>query len=235
MSFDGRVVMITGAAGNLGRAVASAFAARGASLALLDISTAVLDAAYPERDGKRTVLLPTDLLDGESVKRAAATVMQRWGRIDALCNIAGGFRMGTPVHETPGATWKLMLDLNTGTLINAAQAVVPHMLAARSGRIVNIGSMAALSASAQMGAYAASKSMVVRLTEAMSAELREQGINVNCVLPSVIDTPQNRTDMPSADPNRWVSPHDLAQVLLFLCSDAARAIHGAAIPVTNLS
>jgi NAD(P)-dependent dehydrogenase (short-subunit alcohol dehydrogenase family) len=234
VSFDEQVVMITGAAGNLGRAVGSAFAAAGARLTLLDLNADILQRAWPGADPRR-LLLAADLMDPASVKRAADATLERFGRIDALCNIAGGFRMGPPVHETPAATWKLMLDLNAGTLLNTAQAVVPAMLAARYGKIVNIASMAGLAGGAKMGAYSASKSAVIRLTESMSAELRDQGINVNCIMPSVIDTPQNRADMPDADPKRWVAPEDLAQVILFLCSDAARAIHGVALPVTNLA
>jgi NAD(P)-dependent dehydrogenase (short-subunit alcohol dehydrogenase family) len=234
MSFQHKTVLITGAAGNLGRAVASAFAAAGAALILLDIDGAMLRAAYPGEDAGR-LLLAADLGDARAVEHAVARAHAHYGRIDALCNLAGGFRMGPPVHETPAETWNLLMDLNAGTLLNAVRAVVPRMLAAGAGRIVNIGAGSALSGKGQMGAYCASKSAVIRLTESMAAELREAGINVNCVLPSIIDTPQNRKDMPGADPRRWVAPPDLAQVILFLCSDAARAIHGAAIPVSGLS
>jgi NAD(P)-dependent dehydrogenase (short-subunit alcohol dehydrogenase family) len=156
-------------------------------------------------------------------------------RVDILCNIAGGFRMGQPIHETSDDTWDLMLGLNARSVLNCARAVVPGMLAAGGGKIVNVGAIAALSGKANMGAYIASKSAVIRLTESMAAELREEGINVNCVLPSTIDTPQNRKDMPKADPKRWVAPEALADVVLFLASDAARAIHGASIPVAGLS
>ena len=142
--------------------------------------------------------------------------------------------MGQPVHETPEDSWELMLGLNAKSVINCARAVVPGMLAAGRGKIVNIAALAGLSGKANMGAYSASKSAVIRLTESMSAELRDRGINVNCILPSTIDTPQNRADMPKADPRRWVAPDALADVVLFLASDAARAIHGAAIPVNGL-
>ncbi|MBL6751135.1 MAG: SDR family NAD(P)-dependent oxidoreductase [Nevskia sp.] len=234
MSFSDKTVLITGAAGNLGRAVASAFAAAGAALVLLDIDEHHLRAAYPGQDARR-LLLAADLGDGGAVEQAVARAVVHYGRIDALCNLAGGFRMGPPVHETPADTWNLLMDLNVGTLLNAVRAVVPKMLAAGGGRIVNVGAGSALSGKAQMGAYCASKSAVIRLTESMAAELREHGVNVNCVLPSIIDTPQNRTDMPTADPRRWVAPRDLAHVILFLCSDDARAIHGASIPVSGLS
>jgi NAD(P)-dependent dehydrogenase (short-subunit alcohol dehydrogenase family) len=127
------------------------------------------------------------------------------------------------------------MDINARSLIHAAGAVVPHMLKAGHGRIVNVGANAAQKGVARMGAYCAAKGAVIRLTEAMSAELREHGINVNCVLPTIIDTPENRAGIPKADPRRWVAPADLAAVILFLSSDTARAVHGAALPVTGLS
>src|SRR5438132_13893016 len=231
VTFEGKTCLITGAAGNLGRAVAAAFASAGASLVLIDLDDKVLRSAFG-RDDERKLLLRADLLDAASVAQAVAAV--RFPGIDVLCNIAGGFRMGHPVHETPESVWELMLDLNAKSVINTARAVVPKMLAAGRGKIVNIGAVAGLAGKANMGAYSASKSAVIRLTESMSVELRDKGINVNCVLPSVIDTPQNRADMPGADPRRWVAPEALADVILFLSSDAARAVHGAAIPVTGL-
>ena len=206
-----RTVVITGASGNLGRAVANAFAKD--KLVLLDVKSGV------------------DLLDPKSVQAAVSKL----DRIDVLCNIAGGFRMGTPVHETSDKDWNFLMDLNARTVLNMSRAVVPAMLKAGGGKIVNIGAFAAQKGAAQMGAYIASKSAVIRLTETMAAELREQNINVNCVLPTIIDTPENRAAMPKADPKRWVAPVDLAQVILFLASDAARAIHGAALPVSGLS
>ena len=227
-------VLITGASGNLGRAVAAAFAARGANLALLDRNRAHLDAAFGG-ESERRMLVAADLLDAAAVDAAAASVAARFGRIDVLCNIAGGFRMGTPVHATPDADWNFLQDLNARTVLHTARAVVPRMLAAGRGRIVNVGAFAAQRGPADMGAYVAAKSAVIRLTESMAAELRDKGINVNCVLPTIIDTPENRKAMPEADPARWVAPDDLASVIAFLASDAARAIHGAAVPVTGLS
>jgi NAD(P)-dependent dehydrogenase (short-subunit alcohol dehydrogenase family) len=234
MSFDNKVVLITGAAGNLGRAVAAAFAAAGATLALVDISEAVLTKAYPGQDTKR-LPLAADLMDATSASKAVDTALGELGRIDCLCNVAGGFHYGPAVHETPPELWKRMMDLNAGTVLNMAHAVVPAMLKAGGGRIVNIAAGGGLKGAGHMAAYSAAKSAVIRLTESMSAELREQGINVNCVLPSIIDTPANRADMPGADPRKWVAPEDLASVILFLCSDAARAIHGASVPVSGLS
>ena len=224
-----RTVMLTGAAGNLGRAVASAFAEAGDNLVLLDLKPGAL------QTNDRQLYVATNLLDAQSVQSAVEQAVQRFKRIDVLCNIAGGFRMGAAVHETSDKDWDLMLNLNARTMLNMSRAVVPVMLKGGGGKIVNIGAFAAQKGAAQMGAYIASKSAVIRLTETMAAELREQNINVNCVLPTIIDTPENRSAMPKADPKRWVAPQDLAQVIVFLASDAARAIHGAALPVAGLS
>ena len=222
-----RTVMLTGAAGNLGRAVASAFA--NANLVLLDLKRGDL------QDSDRQLFVETDLLNPQAVQAAVDKAVERFKSVDVLCNIAGGFRMGPPVHETTDKDWDFMFNVNARTALNMSRAVVPVMLKAGGGKIVNIGAFAAQKGAAQMGAYIASKSAVIRLTETMAAELREKNINVNCVLPTIIDTPENRKAMPDADPKRWVAPQDLAQVIQFLASDAARAIHGAALPVTGLS
>jgi NAD(P)-dependent dehydrogenase (short-subunit alcohol dehydrogenase family) len=227
MPFTGRTVMLTGAAGNLGRAVAAAFAGRGASLVLLDRRAGSGDA--------KRLWLAVDLLDAQSVQAAVDQAIERFARIDVLCNLAGAFRMGAPVHETSAGDWDFLLGVNARTVLNTAKAVVPRMLAAGGGKIVNVGAYAAQKGAAHMGAYLASKSAVIRLTETMAAELRSRNINVNCVLPTIIDTPENRAAMPDADPDRWVAPRDLAEAIVFLASDAARAIHGAALPVTGLS
>ena len=231
--FAGQTALITGAAGNLGQAVARAFERDGARLALLDVDAARLRATYPPGDG--CLALAVDLFDRDAVARAADAVRARFGRIDILCNIAGGFRMGPAVHETPADLWRLMIDLNATSIIHAAGAVVPGMLAQGGGKIVNIASVAGLHANAAMGAYGAAKAAVIRLTESMAGELRDKGINVNCVMPSVIDTPENRRDMPGADPAKWVAPEALADVILFLASNEARALNGAAVPVVGLS
>ena len=229
MPFTDRTVVITGASGNLGRAVAKAFAELGARLALLDLKQGDL------KDSPNQIFLATNLLDADSVGTAVGKALERFGRIDVLCNIAGGFRMGAPVHETKEKDWDFLFGLNARSVLNAARAAVPVMLEGGGGKIVNIGAFAAQHGAANMGPYIASKSAVIRLTETMAAELREKNVNVNCVLPTIIDTPENRAAMPNADPRKWVAPQDLAAVIVFLASDAARAIHGAAIPVTGLS
>jgi len=232
MRFKGKNVLVTGAAGNLGKAVAAGFAAEGAALVLFDIDDKTLRAAYPST---AHLLVPVNLLDPASVAAAVDVALKKVGRIDVLANIAGGFRMGDPVHATPVDTWRLMIELNAGTVMNMARAVVPGMLVNGGGKIVSIAATAGLGGKPDMGAYGASKAAVIRLTESMAGELRDKGINVNCVMPSIIDTPQNRADMPSAEPKKWVAPEALADVIMFLASDAARAVHGAAVPVVGLS
>lgn len=231
--FTGRTVMITGAAGHLGRAVAAAFAERGASLVLVDRTREALEKAFGGEDERR-LFVPTNLLEPREVEAAAAEALLRFEHLDVLCNIAGGFRMGEAVHETSDATWDFLFDLNARTLLHACRAVVPHLIERGRGAVVNVGAFSALKGAANTGAYVASKAAVIRLTESMSLELRELGINVNCVLPTTLDTPDNRAAMPDADPSHWVAPADLAAVIVFLASDAARAVHGAAVPVTGL-
>ena len=234
MNIANRTVMVTGAAGNLGRAVVENFASTGANLVCLDRDAAQLNAALGEA-GEKRLYLASDLMNPVQAADAVDAALARFGRIDVLCNLTGGFRMGDTVHETSDDTWNFLHDLNVHTLLNMVRAVVPRMIERGGGKIVNVGAFAAQHGQARMGAYGASKSAVIRITEAMAAELREQHVNVNCVLPTIIDTPQNRADMPSEDPARWVSPTDLAAVIAFLASDAARAVHGAALPVTGLS
>jgi NAD(P)-dependent dehydrogenase (short-subunit alcohol dehydrogenase family) len=234
MSFGKRTVMVTGAAGNLGGAVARAFADLGANLVLVDLKREGLERAFRSENDQRS-FAPANLLEMTEATAVAQAALARFGRIDVLCNIAGGFRMGETVHETSDENWNFLFDINTRTLLHAVRAVVPHMVAAGGGKIVNVGAFAAQKGVAQMGAYTASKGTVIRMTEAMAAELREKNINVNCVLPTIIDTPENRAAMPKANPAKWVAPVDLANVIVFLASDAARAVHGAAVPVTSLS
>ncbi|MCY4278057.1 MAG: SDR family NAD(P)-dependent oxidoreductase [Gammaproteobacteria bacterium] len=223
---SGRVVLITGAAGALGRAVAERFASEGDRLALLDQVPMNLEAAYQGQ---------CDLGNSAETEAHAARIVSQLGRIDILLNIAGGFEMGEPVHATSEKTWRFMFEVNLWTLVRMLEAVVPIMREQGAGRIVNMGARAALRGSALMGAYAASKSAVIRLTESLSDELKESGVQVNCILPSVIDTPRNRSDIPDADFSRWVQPQRIAEVMAFLVSDGGADIHGASIPVESLS
>jgi NAD(P)-dependent dehydrogenase (short-subunit alcohol dehydrogenase family) len=229
-----QTVMITGAAGNLGHSLARFFSALGAKLVLVDRHRASLEAAFGD-DGPRQLLAPADLLDPAQAEAVARSAIARFGRIDVLCNLAGGFRMGMAVHETSALDWDFMFDINVRTMLNSVRAVVPSMIENGGGKIVTVGAYSAQHGRAHMGPYCAAKGAVIRFTESMAAELREKNINVNCVLPSIIDSPENRAAMPDQDPSRWVAQDDLASVIGFLASDAARAIHGAALPVTALS
>jgi len=229
MSFAGKTVLVTGAGGALGGAVVAGFRAGGANIVALGRGREQLIAALGDEEAG-VLYVAVDLRDAAQVASAAAAGVQSFGRIDVLVNCAGGFSMGTPVHATPNEAWEQMLDVNFRSMLNAVRAVVPFMLDAGSGRIVSVASASARQGLANMGAYCVSKDAVIRATEAMSAELRGKGINVNCVLPGTIYTPQNRADMPDADRSRWVPPEALADVILFLSGEGARAIHGAAIP-----
>jgi NAD(P)-dependent dehydrogenase (short-subunit alcohol dehydrogenase family) len=180
-------------------------------------------------------LVACDLTERNACRVAINKVREAWGNIDVLCNVAGGFIMGEAVHQTSDETWNALFDLNTRSIMYMASEVVPLMQKQRGGKIVNVSAKAALSGLSNMGAYLASKAAVMRLTESMSQELRHSAINVNCILPGIIDTPRNRADMPDADHDKWVPPSDLAEVIGFLASDAAKAVHGASIPVEGLS
>lgn len=226
-------VVITGAAGALGKAVAGRFLAQGAAVVAVDLHMQGLRAAYG--DDPRVKLLAVDLTDALATSAVLSVAVATSTQPVVLCNIAGGFDMGPSVHDTPDVLWRRMMDMNVATLINACRAVVPVMKAQGRGKIVNVAAVSAVTGKPAMGAYCASKSAVARLTESMSLELREAGIHVNAVAPSVLDTPANRAAMPDADPSKWVTLADLAAVIEFLASDAARAVHGAVVPVTALS
>jgi NAD(P)-dependent dehydrogenase (short-subunit alcohol dehydrogenase family) len=231
--FTNQVVVISGAAGNLGGAVAHAFDAHGAKLGLLDRRPERLQQICGElaNEPDHTLLGTVNMTDEQSVKDGIAKIVERYGRIDVLVNAIGGFIAGTLVHETPLETWEKMIDLNAKSAFLACREVVPHMLKEGSGRIINIGARPGIKGPARSAAYAAAKSAVIRLTESLSAELKSKGINVNCVLPGTIDTPQNREAMPDANFDGWVKPEAVADVIKFLASNSARAVHGAAVPV----
>lgn len=232
--FDGKVAMITGGTGGLGAAVVTALLHDGATVAI-----PMHQAGGIERLRERARLAPdapidgavVDLTDPEAVERYYTATAGRYGGIDILINIAGGFDGGKPLHETPWSLWQQQLDMNLKTTVLSCHAAIPHMLARGGGAIVNVSSRTATQAGATLAAYAASKRAVLQLTEALAAELREQNITANAILPSVIDTPANRAAMPKADHSRWVQPEEIARVVLFLSGPDARIISGANIPV----
>lgn len=224
---QGEVVVITGGLGQLGRAAAVAARSRGARTALID--HAPLPGNAPDAD---LHVCGVDLTDAAAAEGAMNTVRECLGALNVLLNIAGGFAWETLEGGDP-ATWDRMHALNVKTAVNASRAALPHLLESGAGRIVNVGAAGAVKAAAGMGPYAASKAGVMRFTEALAEELKDRNVTVNAVLPSIIDTPQNRRDMPGADPAKWVTPADLAAVMLFLASQEARAVTGALLPVTG--
>jgi NAD(P)-dependent dehydrogenase (short-subunit alcohol dehydrogenase family) len=223
---QGKVIVITGALGALGKVVAETAQSRGARIACIDHAPSQLPAT-PER----IEIGGVDLSDAAQATTAIEAAAKHFGRLDALINIAGGFAFET-VGDGDIKTWQRMHALNVLTALNTSHAALPHLAASRSGRIVNIGAMGALQAGSGMGPYAASKAGVHRLTEALASEWKGK-VTVNAVLPSIIDTKANRTDMPKADFSKWVTPVELAEVILFLVSDAASGITGALIPVSG--
>jgi NAD(P)-dependent dehydrogenase (short-subunit alcohol dehydrogenase family) len=234
--FTGKTVVVTGAAGNLGRATARAFARRGARLALIDRNPDALhsaQSALPE--GCDSAAFATDLLDPAAVADMIAGVKGRFGALHILANIAGGFAMGPAVHETTDKQWDSLMDLNLRTVFNCCRAAIPEIPNGAGGRIVNISARAATRGAGHMAPYCASKAAVITLTESLAEELKQRGITVNCVLPGTLDTPENRSAMPDADHDTWVPLDALADVILFLASDAARCVTGAAVPVYGRS
>lgn len=223
---NGTVVVITGALGALGRSVAELALARGARVAGIDHAQAEIHAS-----DDRIELGGVDLSDATQAKTAIDAVAAHFGSLDALINIAGAFTFET-VADGSDAAWQKMHALNLLTALHASHAAIPHLVRSKTGSIVNIGALGALQAGAGMGPYAASKSAVHRLTEALAAEWKGK-ITVNAVLPSTIDTPANREAMPKAEFDRWVTPQELAEVILFLASEAASGVTGALIPVAG--
>jgi len=221
---DGKVIVVTGASGALGRVVVAVALAQGARVASLG-QAAPQAAAVVDR----IELGRVDLTDATQARKAMDAAHAHFGRLDALINVAGAFAFETVAEGDP-KTWQRMFALNVATALNASRSAIPYLAASGAGRIVNIGATGALQAGAGMGAYAASKAGVHRLTEALAAEWKGR-ITVNAVLPSIIDTAANRAAMPDADFAKWVTPEELASVILFLASDAASGITGALIPV----
>ena len=223
---QGKIVVVTGASGALGKVVVASALAIGAKVAAIDHAASTIKAT-----AERIELGDVDLTDATEAKKAIDAAASHFGKLDALINIAGGFAFETTAEGDP-KTWQRLFALNVLTTLNTSRSAFPHLSASGSGRIVNVGAMGALLAGAGMGPYAASKAGVHRLTEALAAEWKGK-ITVNAVLPSTIDTAANRASMPDADFAKWVRPEELAEVILFLASDAASAVTGALLPVNG--
>ena len=229
MVLKNKRVAITGAFGTLGTAVVGRALAEGALVAALDHAAAPKS---PSEFGDAVLIGGVDLAEAQGAKSALAQAAEALGGLDALVNIAGGFAW-EKIEGSSLDTWDRMFRMNLLTALAASQAALPWVLKSPSGRIVNIGAAGAIKAELGKGAYAASKSGVMRFTEAMAEELKERGITVNALLPSIIDTPPNRADMPDADFARWVRPEQIGDAIVFLLSDRAQAITGALIPVVG--
>jgi NAD(P)-dependent dehydrogenase (short-subunit alcohol dehydrogenase family) len=228
MNLSGKVLVITGSNGALGQAAAATLSGYGARLALLDHAQTPSTA---QQAGVRHYG-GIDLTQEGAARSVMERVVKEAGRLDGLINIAGGFHW----ENLSGGTldsWDSMYRINLRTAVASCQAALPFLLQSGGGRIVNVGAMGAVKAATGMGAYAASKAGVAKLTEALADELKDRGITVNAILPSVLDTPRNRVDMPQADFTRWVAPAEAAEVIAFLVSDEARAVTGALIPVVG--
>jgi NAD(P)-dependent dehydrogenase (short-subunit alcohol dehydrogenase family) len=223
---NGKVIVVTGASGALGKVVVEVALARGARVAAVDHAPSEIPAT-----AERIELGGVDLTDPAQATKAIDAAAAHFGKLDALLNIAGAFAFEAVAEGDP-KTWQRMYALNVLTALNASRAALSQLAASGAGRIINVGAMGALQAGAGMGAYAASKAGVHRLTEALAAEWKGK-ITVNAVLPSTIDTAANRASMPKADFTKWVTAHELAEVMLFLASDAASAVTGALLPVSG--
>lgn len=223
-----KVFVVTGGFGVLGRRLGEELVQRGARVALLDRSDSATAPTIPGTFALGNV----DLSDPEAAADSVLQATNHLGPLDGLVNVAGGFAW-EKVDAGEIATWDRMYQTNLRTAVVASQAILPHLIARGAGRIVNIGALASLKGTAGMGAYAASKSGLARFTEALADELKETGITVNAVLPSIIDTPANRADMPGQDTGKWVTPQALAAVIAFLLSDESAPITGACLPVAG--
>lgn len=232
-----QIVMVTGASGNLGAATARVFQRHGHKTILVDRSPDKLAKNFSDIVDSQDHLLAggIDLSSPDVMDRLVTDVVNRFGRIDVLVNTVGAWSGGKPVHETSLAEWDLLFEANLRTTLITCRGVAPRMVEQLFGRIITVASRDALKGSAGYAAYSASKSAVIRLTESLADELSAFDVTVNCILPGTIDTPQNRAAIPNAEFSKWVEPAALADVIMFLASDAARAVTGAALPVFGRS
>ena len=230
---DKQIILITGATGNLGRAVAEMANQQGYRRALMGHRQEKMIELYDESTDSQLLLANVDVTDEKRVNEAVEGVVDYFGRIDFLVDTVGAFVGGTPVAETNDEIWQRAMNGNAWSAFLCSRAVLRHMQEQGFGRIVNIAARQALKASPKLAAYSAAKSALLRMTESIAAEYAEHGIRANCVVPGVIDTPQNREAMPEADFSQWTTPKAIAGVIAFLLSDAATPINGAAIPVDS--
>lgn len=223
---DNQVVLITGAQGGLGTYVTQAFLESGAQV--VGTGRQISDAAFAHPHFEA---VPADLTRPHNADRLVADTIMKFRKIDVLVHVAGGFAGGAPIHETSEDVWDAMIELNLRAAVNILRAVIPPMREQKRGRIVAIGSRAGVEPSPNVSAYSASKAALISLVKTAALENRTLGITANVILPGTIDTPANRRSDPNADRSKWVSPQKLAALALYLASDEAAEITGAAIPV----
>lgn len=222
MRLDGKVVVITGGAGALGHTVTPTYVKAGAQVITVDRTVPPQGAGWTG--------MQADVTDEADVRRLVRDVIQRHGRLDVLINLVGGFAMGCLV-ETDVALWQRMLTLNVTPAFLLSKAVIPHMVTRGTGRILHVAAWATVEPFSGAAAYIVAKSSLVALIKVLALELKGSGVTVNGVLPNTIDTPANRASMPEVDPSTWTKPASIAETLLFLASEEASQVSGAAIPV----
>jgi NAD(P)-dependent dehydrogenase (short-subunit alcohol dehydrogenase family) len=232
--FSGKVVLITGGTGALGRAVAQAF---GTSNATTVVTYIIEEEREDVKSKIKTIaeLVKADITKEDQAKKLVSHVIKTYDRIDVLVNVVGGYLGGKTVAELDETEWDKMMNMNLKSAFLISKHVIPLMVAAKHGKMVHISSRTGLKSDGYDSAYSASKSGLIRLVESISEEVKEYNINVNCILPSTIDTEANRNAMPNSDFSKWVKTEDLANLVLFLCSDEAKVINGAAIPAYGLA
>lgn len=234
--FSGKVAVVTGGSGNLGSAVVRGFAAAGAKVALVDMSMERMDKVIADLGGaaKNYQGFVGDLSQPAKVQELVESIADHFGQIDILVHTVGGFAAGQSVHDSDIEVLDRMMALNVRPLYLVGGAVARHMLDEKiAGKMVFVLARAGLKGAKNMGAYTASKAAATRIMESMAAELKDSGININAVSPSIIDTPINRKDMPNADFEKWVTTAQLADSILYLSSEQASALHGVNLEVYN--
>lgn len=233
---EDKIVLITGGTGGLGREVSLAFLKSNA----VAVITYVVDKEIQQLESKfgdlmkKTMLIKSDISDEQQIKKTVSDVVKKYGHIDVLVNLVGGYLGGKKVTDMDEKEWDLMMNLNLKTAFLVSKHVVAQMVRQRSGKVIHVAARLGLKGIGGNSAYGASKSGLIRLVESLSDEVKENNINVNCIMPSIIDTEANRKDMPDADFSKWVKPSEIARVILFLASEDSRPLHGTAIPVYGL-
>jgi NAD(P)-dependent dehydrogenase (short-subunit alcohol dehydrogenase family) len=233
INFAGKVVLVTGGTGGLGNAVSRAFLEEGAKVVVSyrkdEEFAALKKAAGAKADALEGAVV--DVTDERATSEFVGGIVSRHGRVDALVNTVGGYAGGVKLWEMETKVFDTMLSLNLRSGYALARAVLPGMLRQRHGSIVNVAAKAAVDHGAGASAYAASKAGAVAMMDSLAADLKGTGVRANSILPSIIDTAVNRQAMPNSDFATWPKPEEIAQVILFLCSDNASVVHGAAVPV----